>query len=60
MNVSILTFAVKMDFFPDVLVSSSMKFFLVRNAHKNLSNHLSIPDKDQTSSEVQKGAAYIS
>ena len=57
-----LTFAMKTNLFSDVFLSTSLKFFLITNTHKNISslNHLSILYTDQTSLEIQKDAAYIS
>ena len=59
MNTFLLTFAMKMNLFSDVFVSTGLKFFLKTNTHKNLRNHLSILYADQTSLVIQKGAAYI-
>ena len=59
MNTFLLTFAMKMNLFSDVFVSTGLKFFLKTNTQKNLRNHLSILYADQTSLVIQKGAAYI-
>ena len=59
MNTFLLTFAMKMNLFSDVFVSTGLKFFLKTNTLKNLRNHLSILYADQTSLAIQKGAAYI-
>ena len=59
MNTFLLTFAMKMNLFSDVFVSTGLKFFLKTNTLKNLRNHLSILNADQTSLIIQKGAAYI-
>ena len=59
MNTFLLTFAMKMNLFSDVFVSTGLKFFLKTNTLKNLRNHLSILYADQTSLVIQKGAAYI-